>query len=310
MATSGVYSFNLTRNDLINRSAVLAGILDPEGGTLSASQITYGSNALNSLITALQTDGLQLTKRKTLAIPLRQGQSQVFLGTGTEALVKKISTTLVSYLTTTLTVGNTVGMANNDPIAVTLNDGTLYKTTISSFTSTTITLAALVGTPLTNGEVFTYTSLAGRPIRILDGYIRQVGGNDTPIKVMNKEEYYRFGQKTSPGTTVNVFYDPDNTSGNVLLYPVVGNNTTVLFLEVLYPYQSMANASDDFDFPQEWWNPLAYLLAVEFGYEYGVDEKRLTKLEARAQYWHDKVQGASQEPYVQFGPDTKGGWGY
>lgn len=64
MATSGVTSFEDTRNNLIEAAYRKLGI-PGEGNTLSTTQYTDGLEALNSIIALAQTDGMPLWKRTT-----------------------------------------------------------------------------------------------------------------------------------------------------------------------------------------------------------------------------------------------------
>lgn len=64
MATSGVTSFELNRNELIEAAYRKLGI-PGEGNTLSSEQYIDGAEALNSAITLAQTDGMPLWKRTT-----------------------------------------------------------------------------------------------------------------------------------------------------------------------------------------------------------------------------------------------------
>lgn len=64
MATSGVTSWELTRNDLIDAAYRKLGI-PGEGNTLSTEQYIDGLEALNSVIALAQTDGMPLWKRIT-----------------------------------------------------------------------------------------------------------------------------------------------------------------------------------------------------------------------------------------------------
>jgi hypothetical protein len=240
MATSGNYTFNLSRDDIVNQAAIKAGLLDPESGSLTILQRSNATLNLNTMITSWQADGLQIWKRLIVPITLIVNDGQYSLG----------------------------------PSGVTGN--------------------------------------LERPIRILDGYIRQTaGGNDTPIKVLTLEEYNRFGMKTTSGLPTQVFYHPVLTNGQVYLYPVPTVADT-LYLEMLYPYQNFVAGNDTADFPTEWLNALVYGLAVELAYDYGVETKRLSKIEARAEYLHRQALATSQEDHVYFQPDwaASGGFNY
>lgn len=64
MATSGITSFELTRNGLIEAAYRKLGV-PGEGNTLSSTQYTDGLEALNSVIALAQTAGMPLWKRTT-----------------------------------------------------------------------------------------------------------------------------------------------------------------------------------------------------------------------------------------------------
>lgn len=64
MATSGVTSWELTRNDLIEAMYRKLGV-PGEGNTLSSEQYADGLEALNAVIALAQTDGMPLWKRTT-----------------------------------------------------------------------------------------------------------------------------------------------------------------------------------------------------------------------------------------------------
>ena len=67
MATSGVTSWELNRNELIARAYAKIGI-PGEDNSLSTAQITDGAEALNAVIATAQTDGMPLWKRTTVAV--------------------------------------------------------------------------------------------------------------------------------------------------------------------------------------------------------------------------------------------------
>ena len=73
MATSGSYDFSMNRDDIIKRALRLAGAL-AQGETPTTDQVTEAAIALNSLVKAWQTDGLQLwaLKEKTVTLVANQ----------------------------------------------------------------------------------------------------------------------------------------------------------------------------------------------------------------------------------------------
>ncbi len=80
MATSGSYDFAMNRDDIIKRALRLAGAL-AQGETPTTDQVTEAATALNSLVKAWQTDGLQLWALKEKTITLVAGQIEYPLTT-------------------------------------------------------------------------------------------------------------------------------------------------------------------------------------------------------------------------------------
>lgn len=309
MATSGDYNYNLTRNQIIEDAAELAGIYDPEGQVLTASQYTRYARALNNIISAWQTDGLLVWTRKIGAVFLQKGQATYNIAldktNSDHSSLEHVATTLTSGSGTGLTVGTTTGMTAGDHIGIELATGYMYWDTIASVDSgTTLTLTTGSSGYLTGGVIWTYTTALSKATRMRDGYVRQsAGGNDTPIKVLSEEEYMRFGVKTTTGLTTQVWYQALVPDGVFHCYPVPQTSNTILFVELQYPFQNFTTSTDNPDFPAGWLQALIYALAVDIAYRTGMDEKRLTMLQQKADYFHQYAAGDSQEQSVFFQPD-------
>lgn len=305
MPTSGDYNYNLTRNEIIDEAAELAGIYDPEGQALTASQYTRYTRALNNLISAWRADGLTIWTRRIGAIFLQKGQATYQLGSSAaHSSLTHVATTLSSGSGTAITVGTTTGMTTGDFIGIEQTAGTTHWDTIASVdSSTTLTLTTGGTDYLAGGVIWTYTTKLSRPLRIKDGYVRQSAGNDTPIKVLTEEEYMRFGVKTTTGLTTQVWYQPLIENGIVYCYPVPSGSNTILFLELHYPFQKFTSSTDNPDFPPEWLNAIIYGLAANIAWKTGMDEKRLNLLRQEAEDWHRYALGTSQEESVYFQPD-------
>lgn len=130
----------------------------------------------------------------------------------------------------------------------------------------------MVSITLTGASTYSLGGASVRPLRIVDGYVRTSTGNDTPIRVISKDEYNKFGVKNSTGTTVNVYYDPQLDTGVIYGYPL--SSTGTLWVECEYPLMDFTLSSDTPDFPQEWYNALLWNLAKEIAMDYGVSAMR------------------------------------
>ena len=315
MATSGVYNFNMTRDQIISAALRKVGQLDPEGQAATATQISNCSETLNAMIYGWNGAGPTIWQRKIGVVFLNSAQAIYTLGSnnavgGDHASLTHAFTTLTAAASgTSLTVASITGISNGDNIGIQLTNGTLYWTTVNG-TPSGSTISLSVG--LTSGAsvgaaVFAYTTKLARPIRVVDGYIRQTAGNDTPIRILSIEEYNRFGMKTSPGNTTQVLYQPLVGSGQLSLYPVPNNVAVRLFIEMHYPFQGFNSGGDTGDFSQEWMQAIIWGLALELGIEYGVTESRLSLIGGMSTKWFDMANATSQENSTFFQPDPMGG---
>lgn len=88
MATSGNISWELNRNELITRAYAKIGI-PGEDNSLTATQISDGAQALNSVIALAVTDGMPLWKRTTVSLT-PSTTSQVYTLTGAVKLAQVV----------------------------------------------------------------------------------------------------------------------------------------------------------------------------------------------------------------------------
>lgn len=70
MATSGSVDFSVSRDNLIEAALRLSGVLDPESGSATATQLSKGAEALNMLVKAWHADGMPLWAIKKSTITL------------------------------------------------------------------------------------------------------------------------------------------------------------------------------------------------------------------------------------------------
>ena len=88
MTTSGVTTFNVTRDQLITGALRMIGAV-AQGETPTSTQITEAAEALNMMVKAYEADGMPLWGIETYGIPLVSGQSTYTIGTGQEINIPK-----------------------------------------------------------------------------------------------------------------------------------------------------------------------------------------------------------------------------
>ena len=323
MASSGTVTYRATANTIINGALRLLGAIDAENNNSpSTNQTSGGLEALNMLVKTWQTNGLQLWERKYAVIFPRVGQAVYVLGSpGPAGDHACLSTPLnAGYVQTTLsaaaasgattisvtsvtgqlsTTGNTaVTITTAYNIGVQLDSGDLQWTTVNGAPSgTTVTLTAvLTGAAAAGNYVFCYQTKLFRPLRILDAFMRVItGGNDIPVRILSRDEYNRFGMKSSQGTAVQLYYDPQVNTGHLYWYPVPSNVTQNLFIEFQKPIEDFATSADDFDMPQEWADALKFNLARRLAPEYEVSQYKYNQIKDLADETYKAINNWDQE---------------
>lgn len=79
MSTSGVTTFSVTRNDLINSSLRKLGVL-AQGETPTTDQVTEAAFALNLLVKSWEADGMPLWALRTISVPLQASVNTYTIG--------------------------------------------------------------------------------------------------------------------------------------------------------------------------------------------------------------------------------------
>jgi len=125
-----------------------------------------------------------------------------------------------------------------------------------------------------------------RPLRILKIMRKDTSDNEVEVFKLTQDEYKEQTPKTTSGVPVNYYYDPQLTNGSLYIWPSPGTADAAEYtLEVLYhkPTDDMDNATDDFEFPQEWFETIKYGLAIRLAPIYGLplDERKQLYYEFR-----------------------------
>ena len=130
------------------------------------------------------------------------------------------------------------------------------------------------------------------PLKIIQAWLRNTTTNtDTPLILLTKQDYDRYGNKAQTGRPSQLFYKtpgPNVTEmiGNITLYPVPDTDTATnytLYWTGMYPLQDFDTSTDNPDFPSYYFNALTWLLADELAYEYGVPLQERGMIARKAQ---------------------------
>lgn len=121
----------------------------------------------------------------------------------------------------------------------------------------------------------TYTLQTPKPLKVFQAWNHSTTSNiDIPIRVITKQEYNILGNKTTAGNPIQVYYDPRRDVGELHVFPVptsVEATANQIYLVYQAPFEDFDASTDNPDFPQEWYDAIAYGLATRLAPEYGVD---------------------------------------
>lgn len=113
-----------------------------------------------------------------------------------------------------------------------------------------------------------------KPLKVLQAFNHNTTSNvDVPMRVLTRQEYNMLGNKTSSGNPIQVFYDPQNTYGDLYVFPVpTSTEATANTITIVYqrPFEDFDISTDTPDFPQEWYDAITYGLATRLAPEYGL----------------------------------------
>lgn len=285
MATSGSYSFNLTKLQILQRALQMINIYDVNS-PVDNDDLTFASDILNLMLKSWEVEGIRLWKRRQATLFTQSGQNSYQIGSvsGADHVTNSyVSTTINSAVSegdSTVVCASVTGMSVDDNIGIELDSGTRQWFTISAInTSTkTVTLSGTVDSAAsTSNTVVTYTSKINRPLEIIQATCLDLKNSNSATSMMDLsfDEYFNLPIKTSSGQRFNNYYYDrllNNTlpyTGTLYLFPQPSAVWVILNFIYYDEIQDMVNNSDSPDFPQEWLYAIITNLAVElaaFGY--------------------------------------------
>jgi len=282
VSTSGVYSFTVTRDDIIRQSMLGIGKLDPYESP-DAQQVTDISLVLNMMVKqwmgkADYAPGLKVWTRRHGHLFLQSASGQYSVGptstTGwTNNYVFPVLTASAAAAATSLTLSSIAGVVAGYYIGIELDSGALFWTTVATAPSTTITITTGLPSSASSGsQVFVFQTIAQNPLLIETAILRDQSLNDTPLKIMMVQDYDMLPNKADPtfqSDPTAVYYEYQ--LGNSYLYTDTGGSQDVtkhIVLTYMEPVQDFVNPLDNPYYPQEWYLPLCLglskLIAPQF----------------------------------------------
>jgi hypothetical protein len=311
-----------TAGDLIRaalRAASISGIsLDVE-----PSDFLTGSEALNDLLSWLQTKQIHLWSETEALLPLNPNQKQYLLP-GAHCFTDYVYTvttsanegdsifaldgetvldlgdgSVLAFADERLRVTTVEGMTVGDFVGIELPNGTRWWDTIASieedenYFQTTTALPSFINAGAT---IYAYTTAIDQPVRLLDArYASGYEGDEIPTTQQARQEYYRQPSKLSVGAANSWYYSRQLSVGELNVWPVAANCREVLRFTFIKPQYVPSDQSDNVLIPPEWYLPLKNKLAAELGVTYAIDPNKQVILEQKAQSFLEDALGSDNE---------------
>jgi hypothetical protein len=169
-----------------------------------------------------------------------------------------------------------------------------YTLTLSTTNSYLIGIGQTVNTPY--------------PLKMLDAYVEAISGNNTriPIDIIAKSEYNVLPRNSSSGQPIKLAYQPFNNYGEVSIWPTPDISTASTYQIVLTyqrPFEYFTASTDMMDFPEQYYLPIVYKLAVLLAPDWGIplEDRRLLIQEAET-YLKEVEEFGEEDGSIFFSP--------
>jgi len=322
MATSGSIDFTVTRDDIIK--AAYRHVLADEDFTLTTNQTTNASLLLNSIVKSWNV--MLHVPIWSIAygyiLPTSNATSLVVPGT-TNVVSGFNSTVLASSAlsgASTITLAVSPGNINGYAIGIELDSGDMFWTTVNGVpVGAVITLTSpLTGNASSNNYVYFYATTARiqKPVRVVSAYRNDISAytngfvtsvSTIPIKLVTSTEFLdettNFFSKGSP---IKLAYEPGVSTSFLRFWPRFPTGKSYIQFRYSRILEDFDSGSDNPDFPQEWYLPLVYELAVALAPTYNVGVEKFQILKSEARRWFDKVsENDYEEGSIKFYPQIR-----
>lgn len=314
MATSGSINYSTSSQEIVTEALELLGVLG-EGQSPTTDQYTSALRTLNMMTKTWQADGLNLFAVQTNYLFLKLGQEQYDLSSASQddytsqfGQQVTVGDVLSGSATITVEFGSDLSVGMNIGVGIPGSD--MWWTTVANIATNVITLSDALEDDVGEGSlVYYYLTKANRPMRILEAYNhRGLANTDIPMGMIGRVDYYSLSRKDTAGQSVQLYYDPQIGESKLYVWPTNNSAQDYLILLCQRTLSDFDALTDEPDYPQEWYRPLCYNLAVSLAPKYGTPSMDYQRLWLLAKDTYEMARGfdVEQETSVYLKPDT---WG-
>ncbi len=294
------------RNGLITASTPAAGGAMTINGALAASGVATLTSDRKILIYSSGNDSgvtFAVVGTNSLGTAVTENITGPNVGTvySTYTYKKVTSVTIGGAGTGSIEVGQ-VG----DPIGIELDAGTVQWTNIGAAVSTT-TLTLITGmtsAASVDNHIYTYTSETPRVIEIPEARLHRANDYETPLRIVGRHEYMALPNKSSSGPPNLIYYDKQLNNGVFYTWPVCDDVQEYIKMSARLPVQNLDSLTNDFEVGAEWFEAIAWNLAMRLRPKYGKSVDPLFNVQAQM-YLEEAKDSDSENTTVQIQIGTR-----
>lgn len=281
MATSGTYSFNETRDEIIHRALRKLGAIDQSTSLGSSDdKLLNAVKQLNAMIRSWRAESIHLWNAERISQPLVASSLVV----GTDGKDYRCIQAHTSGTT-------------SKPIT-----GTNWTSFWVDAQSTGLGSAWVTSTGYTAINQF---SLDSKVIGIDYAFFR-TATIDTPLFQYTRRGYFEIGSKFTLGAPTGFLFERKLGSPLVTLYPVPSATSDVIHMDVIVKTMDAGAGTDNPDFPEEWLDAIALGLAVRLASDYNIQPLKWQMLQKDALEAKRLARGLDSEQMdLVFIPDLR-----
>ncbi len=320
MATSGTVSYSVTKDEIITEALEQLGVVEA-GESVTSADITSCTTTLNMLVKTWQTIGLDVFTIARHYVFLEENKHEYTLDeTGDHFTTSYTDDSLGADAASgaaTVTLDDASSASDGDNIGIYQDDATMHWTTINGVPAgNVVTLTAVTTAAAASGNLVRfYTNKAPRPMQAITASVRNSSDNERPIFIISRTEWSELTAKTGGGTLTQIFYDPQVRATsprvpNLFTWQEVSDPRDMLIIWMRRTIEDFTASTDNPDFPQQWYFPLAFNLAVAIGPKFGIPaiNPNFKEVKEQAIFWLESAKDYDGLPEdgVQMQPSIEG----
>ena len=147
------------------------------------------------------------------------------------------------------------------------------------------------------------TDYLQRPLKVHGATRRDSSGNEVPLIPISRSDYLRLTNKSSTGSVVQYFYDPQRANGELFVWPTPSTGVTdkvCLDVDRIIEDAGTDGSTLTLDIPTDWINAVKYGLAFRIADEYGMSISEQDMLAKKAVMFKDKALDNARENVSTF----------